>query len=997
MVKLPNGGQGMVESVNTKSLNAAFPEIKKFLGDNTTNKEIENLNEENSTTINTENGRLKVGEIGNNLEQNLEIHQNSSNVPKELQINLTDIDMPENLHKYKDVLSDDNIFLKHHDMAAFFIGSSPRAIAKLKSQSMKEWLENTDNQNSSFARTAKLALAYEKYSQNVLFKDRNNNENDTGATPANTNRLYEAVLANSNDISSVSEAEALNNFLNTMMDFEILKSGMFDSQIVKLNQVSLSAIPLTHSFAASSLRPTESGKELPKTIRDLTKKIESNSTLSGLMEEVLILVMGNLNDTDVQKQIHTSGEKLNKHFVSNKLDTFVLPFSETAAIGREGETLTSLQNLASFFTGTLTALTRFFSFEEGSSSFNKMKDQLSRTEKYFLEDMGYAATKHAIIDGGRSYRTNLNTQNQTFLQKLDNRMKALTARVEKNRNDPVIQRAALIEMNKIALTYRLSGIVQGDTTGGRTISNADFEVMYRAIWGNNSMLTTQRLQLLYSRVTNDINKFTTQKKLLLEGGDKMLEKFGYNSPKIKPFADKIKHHYVNKFNQASIENVRSDRDGIDPNSYITDKNFASKFTDIVYKTILKEAGDAPIVLNVQGAKVKDTFRNVQEDTNHPIREKLLDLAKTIEYLQYIPQLSKNKLLANIVQSENPYANPEGLTMTKMGELSADKQLKLFEKYSDRAKYEREYINGYRGEERVRIIEHFLKELEMSMFDIEENKSRLSSNTRNTIRSALNSFLKNMREQHPDLEQKVVEERPVVRPVVDAVDRSIPVESTEVRFGRVAGGVPIQEVGEEDLNLKDPRDIGSIPESVIKRVSPENSEITNAFNYVTSPEQEGEFFPNPSLDASKKGNIIGYSMMIDSLDPEEKRLLGGDLKNISETQAQNAAKYRINTILKSYKQKIPNFENMEQRIKNGLVSAMYQIGPSFIPKFPKMMEALKEEKFNEAAWHYLHNIDKDTGKVYSTEIAKQTPERAERIARSIGNPEAFRPSIKQGGL
>ena len=36
---------------------------------------------------------------------------------------------------------------------------------------------------------------------------------------------------------------------------------------------------------------------------------------------------------------------------------------------------------------------------------------------------------------------------------------------------------------KTALTYQLAGYVQGDQTGGRTISNQDFDNIYRALWG----------------------------------------------------------------------------------------------------------------------------------------------------------------------------------------------------------------------------------------------------------------------------------------------------------------------------------------------------------------------------------------------------------------------------------------------------------------------------------------------------------------------------------
>ena len=45
-----------------------------------------------------------------------------------------------------------------------------------------------------------------------------------------------------------------------------------------------------------------------------------------------------------------------------------------------------------------------------------------------------------------------------------------------------LKRTALL-WEKTALTYRLAGYVQGDQTGGRTISNQDFDNVYHALWG----------------------------------------------------------------------------------------------------------------------------------------------------------------------------------------------------------------------------------------------------------------------------------------------------------------------------------------------------------------------------------------------------------------------------------------------------------------------------------------------------------------------------------
>ena len=47
-----------------------------------------------------------------------------------------------------------------------------------------------------------------------------------------------------------------------------------------------------------------------------------------------------------------------------------------------------------------------------------------------------------------------------------------------------LRRAALL-WEKTSLTYQMAGYVQGDQTGGRTISNQDFDNVYRALWGGS--------------------------------------------------------------------------------------------------------------------------------------------------------------------------------------------------------------------------------------------------------------------------------------------------------------------------------------------------------------------------------------------------------------------------------------------------------------------------------------------------------------------------------
>lgn len=110
--------------------------------------------------------------------------------------------------------------------------------------------------------------------------------------------------------------------------------------------------------------------------------------------------------------------------------------------------------------------------------------------------------------------TGLNNANENRLLQANNvfnkRLKEFEDDKSLINNPKLYQKKALLEYAKLALTYRLSGMVQGDSTGGRTISNADFEVMFRALWGEQEQVKP-KLNALFNKIkfqeavmTNDI-------------------------------------------------------------------------------------------------------------------------------------------------------------------------------------------------------------------------------------------------------------------------------------------------------------------------------------------------------------------------------------------------------------------------------------------------------------------------------------------------------------
>lgn len=64
----------------------------------------------------------------------------------------------------------------------------------------------------------------------------------------------------------------------------------------------------------------------------------------------------------------------------------------------------------------------------------------------------------------------------------------------------------IVLFKKVALTYKLAGLVQGDQSGGRTISNQDYDQVHNALWSASEIGNTANLSDLEKDLTLRINK-----------------------------------------------------------------------------------------------------------------------------------------------------------------------------------------------------------------------------------------------------------------------------------------------------------------------------------------------------------------------------------------------------------------------------------------------------------------------------------------------------------
>ena len=53
---------------------------------------------------------------------------------------------------------------------------------------------------------------------------------------------------------------------------------------------------------------------------------------------------------------------------------------------------------------------------------------------------------------------------------------------------------SILLFKKVALTYKLAGLVQGDQSGGRTISNQDYDQVFHALWSSGEVGNTATLK-----------------------------------------------------------------------------------------------------------------------------------------------------------------------------------------------------------------------------------------------------------------------------------------------------------------------------------------------------------------------------------------------------------------------------------------------------------------------------------------------------------------------
>jgi len=200
------------------------------------------------------------------------------------------------------------------------------------------------------------------------------------------------------------------------------------------------------------------------------------------------------------------------------------------------------------------------------------------------------------FENGRATNPQLSAQNQSRLSWADKRMKQIEDNL-KTTDDAEYRKRSIVEFRKLALTYRLSGMVQGNATGGRTISNQDFEVMFKALWGSEEA-SKSRLLALRDKLASMRAFATVNNILLTHGAYEML-------------SDQKAHGKMNSLRNELVKRFNARFDAID-----------QEYMDKDQEALKQGAPDAPVVETPSNAQAyidkftphfRTIYKNIETD------------------------------------------------------------------------------------------------------------------------------------------------------------------------------------------------------------------------------------------------------------------------------------------------------------------------------------------------------------------------------------------------
>lgn len=117
--------------------------------------------------------------------------------------------------------------------------------------------------------------------------------------------------------------------------------------------------------------------------------------------------------------------------------------------------------------------------------------------------------------------------------------------------------------------------------------------------------------------------------------------------------------------------------------------------------------------------------------------------------------------------------------------------------------------------------------------------------------------------------------------------------------------------------------------------------------------------------------VGRNLEDNPLSNEERLALGDYMHSITENGAKMLLRNDIINCYNNVKRIVKNFEELSPDRQYALVDMCFQLGIKGLKKFKRMLRAIEKNNFYMAAFECI-----------SSEYAKQTPNRAKKIALTI---------------
>lgn len=127
--------------------------------------------------------------------------------------------------------------------------------------------------------------------------------------------------------------------------------------------------------------------------------------------------------------------------------------------------------------------------------------------------------------------------------------------------------------------------------------------------------------------------------------------------------------------------------------------------------------------------------------------------------------------------------------------------------------------------------------------------------------------------------------------------------------------------------------------------------------------------------SKNKLTIGVGRCIETnpFTAEEEKVIGDWRRGITKCAAIYLLQNDIKKIYKELKVELKFFKELDDERQYALIDMAFNLGVSGLLRFSKMLEAIKNKKYNQAAKECLNS-----------KYAKDVPQRANRIAKTIAS-------------